>query len=229
MPQPVSHPLHGLHWSVRLSALQRQGLALVAAALAMLAVTRGALPSDEFPWLVGWLAYSGMYFGITWHWIAGLDAQATRRRAQWIDPGAAALFVFATVAACASVIAVAQAVAPAARCTEWSAGATSHCRWHRWRRPGCCCDGVRAALRACLRPARRNYEPAAACCSPATRSRTTWTSSTSLVIGMTSQVSDVAVANRHLRRLTLTHGVLSFAFNLVVLALAVNVFAGSLA
>ncbi len=30
-------------------------------------------------------------------------------------------------------------------------------------------------------------------------------------------------------RLTLTHGVLSFAFNLVVLAIAVNVFAGSLA
>jgi uncharacterized membrane protein len=32
-----------------------------------------------------------------------------------------------------------------------------------------------------------------------------------------------------MRRLTLLHGLLSFAFNLIVLALAVNVFAGSLA
>ena len=45
---------------------------------------------------------------------------------------------------------------------------------------------------------------------------------------MTSQVSDVAVASRRMRRLSLLHGLLSFAFNLVVLALAVNVFASSL-
>ncbi len=45
---------------------------------------------------------------------------------------------------------------------------------------------------------------------------------------MTSQVSDVAVTSRPMRRLTLVHGVLSFGFNLVVLALAVNVFASSL-
>jgi uncharacterized membrane protein len=32
-----------------------------------------------------------------------------------------------------------------------------------------------------------------------------------------------------MRRLTLTHGVLSFVFNLVILALAVNVLAGTLA
>ena len=51
----------------------------------------------------------------------------------------------------------------------------------------------------------------------------------SAVVGMTSQVSDVAVTHRHLRRLTLVHGLLSFAFNLIVLALAINVFASSLA
>lgn len=51
----------------------------------------------------------------------------------------------------------------------------------------------------------------------------------SAVVGMTSQVSDVAMASRRMRRLTLVHGVLSFGFNLVVLAIAVNVVAGSLA
>lgn len=43
-----------------------------------------------------------------------------------------------------------------------------------------------------------------------------------LVIGMTSQVSDVAVTSKVIRRMVAMHGVLSFFFNLVVLALTVN-------
>jgi uncharacterized membrane protein len=50
----------------------------------------------------------------------------------------------------------------------------------------------------------------------------------SFVVGMTCQVSDVQVAAPALRRLTLTHGVLSFFFNTVILALAVNIGAGLL-
>jgi uncharacterized membrane protein len=49
----------------------------------------------------------------------------------------------------------------------------------------------------------------------------------SFVIGMTCQVSDVQVASRPMRRLTLLHGVLSFFFNTVILALAVNLLASS--
>ena len=47
----------------------------------------------------------------------------------------------------------------------------------------------------------------------------------SLVIGMTSQVSDVAITSKVIRRMALIHGVLSFFFNLVVLALTVNMVA----
>lgn len=50
----------------------------------------------------------------------------------------------------------------------------------------------------------------------------------SLVIGMTCQVSDVEVTNRSMRRLALAHGVLSFFFNTVVLAISVNLAAGLL-
>ena len=46
------------------------------------------------------------------------------------------------------------------------------------------------------------------------------------VIGMTSQVSDVQVTSREMRRLTLVHGLLSFGFNMLVLALSINVVAG---
>jgi uncharacterized membrane protein len=44
----------------------------------------------------------------------------------------------------------------------------------------------------------------------------------SLVVGMTSQVSDVAVTSKVIRRMVALHGVLSFFFNLTVLALTVN-------
>ena len=40
---------------------------------------------------------------------------------------------------------------------------------------------------------------------------------------MTSQVSDVSVTTHHMRRLTLIHGILSFIFNIAILALAVNI------
>jgi len=46
------------------------------------------------------------------------------------------------------------------------------------------------------------------------------------VVGMTCQVSDVQVTGPGLRRLTLVHGVLSFFFNTVILALAINLAAG---
>jgi uncharacterized membrane protein len=44
----------------------------------------------------------------------------------------------------------------------------------------------------------------------------------SLVIGMTSQTSDVNICSKVLRRMAAVHGVLSFFFNLTVLALTVN-------
>lgn len=44
----------------------------------------------------------------------------------------------------------------------------------------------------------------------------------SLTIGMTAQVSDVVVESPGLRRLVLGHGVVSFFYNTVILALAVN-------
>lgn len=45
------------------------------------------------------------------------------------------------------------------------------------------------------------------------------------VVGMTSQVSDVTVTVRSMRRLTLIHGVLSFIFNIAILAMSINIIA----
>ncbi len=48
----------------------------------------------------------------------------------------------------------------------------------------------------------------------------------SFVIGMTFQVSDVQIEGHRLRRVALAHGVLAFFFNVVVLALTINIIAG---
>jgi uncharacterized membrane protein len=50
----------------------------------------------------------------------------------------------------------------------------------------------------------------------------------SFVIGMTCQVSDVQITSKSLRTLALIHGILSFCFNTVILALTINTVSGLL-
>lgn len=46
------------------------------------------------------------------------------------------------------------------------------------------------------------------------------------VIGMTFQVSDVEISDRRLRRAVLAHSIIAFFFNVVIIAISVNVAAG---
>ena len=50
----------------------------------------------------------------------------------------------------------------------------------------------------------------------------------SFVVGMTCQVSDVAVASQPIRRTVIAHGVVSFFFNTALLALTVNIAASAI-
>ena len=50
----------------------------------------------------------------------------------------------------------------------------------------------------------------------------------SFVVGMTFQVSDVQIEDHRLRRVVLAHGVLAFFFNVVIVALTINILAGLL-
>ncbi len=50
----------------------------------------------------------------------------------------------------------------------------------------------------------------------------------SFVIGMTSQVSDVQISSKPMRRLALLHGLLSFVFNALIVALTINTVSGLL-
>ncbi len=50
----------------------------------------------------------------------------------------------------------------------------------------------------------------------------------SLVVGMTSQTADVAIAATRMRRLAMVHGLVAFVFNTTLLALTINIAAGLL-
>ena len=227
-----AHPLRDLHWTARLSAAGRQVLALVPALVIGLWVARvGPARTPETPWLAGWTVYCAIDLAVLWFLALRLDAPATRRRAQWNDPGAAMLFVLVTSAACASLVAVVLAVDTGRRLqgvAHWGhlalALASLAGAWLL----------IQTAFalhyaRAYYRPPAASQEPARGLVFPGDKEPDYLDFLYyAAVVGMTSQVSDVAVHSRHLRRMTLTHSLLSFAFNLVVLAVAVNVFASSL-
>jgi uncharacterized membrane protein len=50
----------------------------------------------------------------------------------------------------------------------------------------------------------------------------------SFVIGMTSQVSDVTISSRSIRRTAAAHGIVAFLFNAALLALMVNIAASAI-
>lgn len=49
----------------------------------------------------------------------------------------------------------------------------------------------------------------------------------SFVLGMTFQVSDVQITSKRLRKFAMFHGLLSFGFNTIMIALTINLIAGS--
>lgn len=51
----------------------------------------------------------------------------------------------------------------------------------------------------------------------------------SFVLGMTFQVSDVVINSKKIRRLALIHGMLSFVYNTVIVALSINIISGIVA
>jgi uncharacterized membrane protein len=48
----------------------------------------------------------------------------------------------------------------------------------------------------------------------------------SYTIGMTAQVSDTAVTTRSIRRVVLLHGLISFAYNAIIIALTISIVSG---
>lgn len=193
-----------------------------------------ALPlplSWEFRGLVGWSVGVAVYLTLAWWLCVRFDAQRTRERAQAQDEPSVVLFLvllLATMACVAAITVMMQqsrdlsglqralhiGLSVVALALSWLFIQTiftfhyAHRYYHeeKLQEP----DGPGLQFPGALDPDYFDFLYYAH------------------VVGMTSQVSDVQVTSREMRRLTLVHGVLSFAFNMLIVALSINVVAGVL-
>ena len=177
--------------------------------------------------LIGWDIGIALYLGLIHFTMSRCDIDRIKRRAAEQDEGAIAILVMSAAATLASLVAIVFELGAAKQggsiASAVLAGATIVLSWsfvhtifalhyaHEYygeRR-----DGVIGGL---------NF--------PEDKRPDYWDFLYfSLVIGMTSQVSDVAVTAKGIRRTVLAHGVVSFFFNVALLALTVNIAASALA
>ena len=213
-------------WIVRFGAMRRLGTALAVAVVAYV-IQPGTISWHTrivASWDLGTLAY----LGLAWSVIARADARVTRDHALSEDQSSYFIFLFVVGAACASIVAIGFVVGTIRDLPFWARA------WHlmltivalvsSWvliqtvftfryaHRYYAGPHGEAAPVTPLLFPGGRapDYLDFAYC---------------AFVVGMTSQVSDVAVASRGMRVLTLIHGVLAFVFNIAVLALSINIIA----
>jgi uncharacterized membrane protein len=217
---PLPHA--NLHPLARLRAWHRLLLAALPGALAAAVLP---LALWEARLLAGWLTGTLTYLVIVWWGVGRLDAAHTRLRASSFDPGSTALYALIVITSWVSLGGV-LLVTDAARTLAGVA---------RWTHIGLALAALAASWLLiqtvfALRYARRYYrEDARSLLFPGEAEPNYLDFAYfSAVIGMTSQVADVAIARAAMRRLVLLHGLVSFAFNLMVLALTLNLVASAL-
>jgi uncharacterized membrane protein len=194
----------------------------VLAALALTALTDWRLASRL---LVGWDLYVGLYLALVAHVMAVCDVSRIRERAAREDEGQVAILMLTVSAALASLGAIVAELGS-------SVGSA--------RRPS---HVVLAALTIllswafihaifALHYAHEFYDETdgGGLAFPGSDPAPDYWDFVyfSFVIGMTSQVSDVAVTSKRIRRAVAAHGVVAFIFNAALLALTVNIAASAI-
>jgi uncharacterized membrane protein len=218
--------LRNTSWIARFGAKRRLGTALVVAAVAFV------VQPDSISWhtraVASWDLGTLAYLGLAWMLIGRTDARGTRDHALSQDQSGYVIFLFVVGAACASIVAIGFVAGTIRDLPFWARA------WHLTLT-------ITALVSSWLlihtvfafHYAHRYYagprgEPAATASLqfPGGREPDYLDFAYyAFVVGMTSQVSDVAVASRSMRRLTMIHGILAFMFNIAVLALSINIIA----
>ena len=213
-------------WIIRFGAMQRLGSALAIAFAAFLA------QPDSISWhtraVAAWDLGTLAYLGLAWWLIARSDALETRDHALAQDQSGYLIFIFVVSASCASIVAIGFVVGTIKELAFWPR------TWHLALTVAALASSwlliqtvfaFHYARRYYDRARRDSAEPAELLFPGKREPDYLDFAYYSFVIGMTSQVSDVAVTSRRMRRLTLIHAFLAFVFNIAVLALAINIFA----
>jgi uncharacterized membrane protein len=213
-------------WIVRVGAMQRLAVVIAVGVIAYFA--QPPFISWHTRAVVSWDLSASVYLFLAWWLIASTDATTTREHALSQDQSAYVILLFVVVASCASVVAIGFVVSAIRDLAFWPRA------WHIALTIGALISSwLLIQTVFAFHYARRYY-------AILHRERTATPELQfpggkepdyldfayySFVIGMTSQVSDVAVTSRSMRRLTLVHSVLAFVFNMAVLALSINIIA----
>ena len=224
-----------LTWQMRLKAVHRLGIVVAVATVAYLLLPTSIVWSIRF--LSTWDLAAFAYLALAWIAIAHADATSTRARVQTQDQSGFVIFLLVLVAACSSLLAIGMVAHSPKDLSSWlkawhltlsllalilswllihSLFAFHYAREFYGARRGPRADRGHGADRGGLvfpgdQPP--DYMDFAY---------------QSFVVGMTSQVSDVQVTTREMRKLILLHAVLSFIFNVAIVALSINIIAGAL-
>ncbi|MEY4729521.1 MAG: hypothetical protein RL020_679 [Pseudomonadota bacterium] len=218
-----------LHWSARLRAVHRLVIAIIVSLLVMALLQLMDMNMDT-RLLAAWDVGAMTYLGLVWLLVSKSDAVATRVRAQLQDQSGFVIFLIVITAAMASIVAIGftlhgvkemspllkslhLALAIMALISSWLLIQTVfafHYARHYYglgkkttqHSGGLLFPGDQA-------PDYLDFIYYA------------------YVVGMTSQVSDVVVTSRNMRRQTLLHSVLAFLFNMAILAMSINIIAGA--
>jgi uncharacterized membrane protein len=173
--------------------------------------------------LVGWDIYVGLYLALVAHLMSGAEIERIRARAAVEDEGQFAILVLTVVAALASLGAI---------FSELGTGTG--------RRPAHIVVAALTILLSwafihtifALHYAHEFYDEdiGGGLAFPGGETEPDYWDFVyfSFVIGMTSQVSDVGVTHKEIRRTVAAHGVVSFVFNAALLALTVNIAASAI-
>lgn len=175
--------------------------------------------------LSGWLTGCLVYLVIVWWGVGRLDAAQTRLRASSLDPGSTALYTLIIAISWVSLVGVLLV----------TDSVKTHMGLVRWLHIGLALATLAATWLLiqtvfALRYARRYYSAnARGLIFPGGAEPTYFDFAYfAAVIGMTSQVADVGITHPAMRRMVLLHGLVSFSFNLMVLALTLNLVASAL-
>jgi len=176
--------------------------------------------------LVGWDGGVGLYLALAYHMIAGADVGRIRRRAALQDEGRTTILILTVVAALASLAAIIAELGTSTGTPRQPiqlvlATLTIVLSW-----------GFTHTMFA-LHYAHEYYEEnqgrGGGLTFPGEAPPDYWDFVYfSFVVGMTSQVSDVAITCRPIRRTVTAHGIVSFAFNAALVALTVNIAASAI-
>ena len=216
-----------LPWALRLAPPMRLALVVVIAVAADVVARRWLGEGTRL--LLAWDIGALVYLFLAWMVVARSDEDMTRIRAQRYDQSGYVIFLLVTTAASASFVAI-----------GFLAGSLKDLEF--WPRAGYLTLTVAALLLSWLliqtlfafhyarlyyaRPGDGDEHQRGLKFPDEGEPDYLDFAYYAFVIGMTCQVSDVAVMARHMRRLTLVHGVLSFIYNITILTMSINIIGG---